>query len=805
MKRFLHIALAGALAFSAAAFVGCSEKGEVTAEIGVANGTDKILQSYQYEENEEKFMGALQDAFSVTAFRNEYESRQLIITPESDVQEYTVSAGDFRCGQNVLSAENFDIRHEYYHEVSSIYDSSSTMETGMYPDALLPMQTARDYGLAKIEKGENQGVYVTVYIPKEQAAGVYSGTLTVTLNGNTEYKVAATVTVLDYTLPDTVSLASCVPTQIGYIIDGEYDDTQEMYETYLDALKTFRLSGMYLSSYTPGGTITAEQAADYDAELAVEAAGDVSVSAYAIRVYESYSSEQGGNVLNEDYFQTYLRAYIDESIVSGVDLFEKAYVYMGNIIDEPDVGGFYERANYVCRQFDAQVEEAVLYAKSKGASSAVVDSLTNLRHVVTGAYSSNLTDVDTYCPTIDVIGTSADVEDYRALRETGKDYWWYSCTLPKIPYPTVHIDDNGVSSRLMGWMAKEYDVGGYLTWESAYYREYDGEVSQKITAQDCYDNVHRWPDAYGDGFFFYPGSIYGIYGPVHSMRLYTVRDGMEDYEALADLENIYASLGEKYGAALSAEGISDHISSTLYRGTRVYCTSGELEQAKELLGQLLVLADDGIAVSDFAVAADGTVSAKIYAENGAQVTLNGTALGFAGNVCAVSGKYDSFVLESGDASLSVPCVKVAVIDDFTDAADKFTVFGADQSADESAVIGASEEDGKPTVSVSVRAGDSAVSYAFADGAITSDTQTLYLGIYLGGTQEKIKVTLYLQGEQNRLSSLDTVYLAPGYNLIEIGRLCDADWSRLYNAKYLRLSFTGSGAFTLDFASLSKSE
>ena len=420
MKKFRNLfAVLTAAALAGTFFVGCSTEKKVGAEIGVANGSDKILQSYQYEETEERFMGSLKESYSVTAFRNEYESRQLIITPDGEVSDYNVTASDFRSGSNVLAAKNFDIRHEYYHPVTSIYDSSSEMETGMYPDALLPMQTARDYGLTKIEAGNHQGVYVTVYVPHDQAPGVYTGTFTVTLNGGTSLDVSASVAVLDYTLPDSVSLPSCIPTQIGYIIDGEFDDTQEMYEKYLEALNEFRLSGMYLSSYSPSGSVSVQAAATYDASLAVEAAQNEKVSAYAIRTYETYSAAQVGNILNEDIFQTYLRTYIDMSISSGVNLFAKAYVYMGSIIDEPDVGGFYTRANYVCRQFDAQLADAISYARSKGAPEAVQNSLAELPNIVTGAYSANLPDVDTYCPTVDVIGTSADVEDYRGLREDG--------------------------------------------------------------------------------------------------------------------------------------------------------------------------------------------------------------------------------------------------------------------------------------------------------------------------------------------------------------------------------------------------
>ncbi len=42
----------------------------------------------------------------------------------------------------------------------------------------------------------------------------------------------------------------------------------------------------------------------------------------------------------------------------------------------------------------------------------------------------------------------------------------------------------------------------------------------------------------GDGFLFYPGDDAGIDGPVASIRLKNLRDGMEDYEYFAILQQL---------------------------------------------------------------------------------------------------------------------------------------------------------------------------------------------------------------------------------------------------------------------------
>lgn len=796
MKKFTTAALAVLLGASVflGGCTGGSTVSDVKTTVRIANSADKILQSYDTSTTEgeafkARFEGMLKDTFSIKAYRNEYESAQLILTPDKDVKSYSVSVGDFKNGSAVLPASAFDVRHEYYHEVESIYDFDSEMQPGMYPDALLPMQTAKEYGLNKIEAGENQGVYITVKIPKDQAAGVYTGTISVDLDGKKE-TVSATVEVIDYTLPDTVSLKSCVPTQIGYFMNGELDDTQEMYEKYADALKEYRLGIHYLSSYYPSGSRTAQENAVYDAKLAVEAAKDVSVPSYAIRVFEKSDPQfTDGYVLNEEYFLIYLKAYVDVSMEYNVNLFEKAYVYMGNIIDEPDVGMFWDRANYACRQFDNVVAQAVSYAENKGAPAELVEDLKNLDNIVTGRYSDRLQDVQVYCPTIDVIGDSATVEDYQGLREQSKDYWWYSCTLPKIPYPTVHIDDNGVSSRLMGWMAKEYDVSGYLTWESAYYMDFDTNAATDVKGIDLYDNVHRWTDAYGDGFFFYPGKVFNLDGPVPAMRLFTVRDGMEDYEALNDLENRYAALSEKAGETLNADGALNEIYSRLYSNVKVYCTSQDILDAKDTLSALLLLAQKEVAVSDFVLSPDGTVTAKIYS-GGANVTLNGKQLSFENGFCEVSVK-GGFVLEADGITCDLGITEMKG----TAAFEVSDVKVYDESLNEAADAVTAAEEGVSAVIPAKGRMDLSLSKI----TFNKDTDSLLIGVWLDGDQ-KVKSSVAVYGE-NRSRIIDSVYLHPGYNILRFDRIGDLDWSAMLKGETLIFILDNTQPVTLRVVSM----
>ena len=117
--------------------------------------------------------------------------------------------------------------------------------------------------------------------------------------------------------------------------------------------------------------------------------------------------------------------------------------------------------------------------------------------------------------------------------------------------------------------------------------------------EDCYSTAERYPGTNGDGFLFYPGKPYGIEGPVGSIRLHSIRDGLEDYETIWQLRERYGELSEKYGVALSADDLLNHLTEKLYSGTKVYTNSALFAAARRSLAETLLaaLSPAGVAVS----------------------------------------------------------------------------------------------------------------------------------------------------------------------------------------------------------------
>jgi len=131
-----------------------------------------------------------------------------------------------------------------------------------------------------------------------------------------------------------------------------------------------------------------------------------------------------------------------------------------------------------------------------------------------------------------------------AQQAEGDEVWWYVTRYPHNPEITLSIDDESVKHRLLFWQQKLYNVDGFLyymvnEWEDAknWTKKYEHAVGTTVV------------DTYGNGVLIYPGGALQEYidkygsdgypGPIGSLRLESVRDGVEDYDYFTLLDNLY--------------------------------------------------------------------------------------------------------------------------------------------------------------------------------------------------------------------------------------------------------------------------
>ncbi len=168
-----------------------------------------------------------------------------------------------------------------------------------------------------------------------------------------------------------------------------------------------------------------------------------------------------------------------------------------------------------------------------------------------------------WCP----LTASYDPSQGDARRAEGEEFWWYVCTGPKAPYCTLFIDHPATEMRVWLWQTWQRDIAGILVWATNYWSSSAAYPDRK-EPQNPYRDPMSWVSGYstpdgarrpwgnGDGRFLYPPLAAAdgrptrsvVEGPVESIRLEMLRDGIEDYEYLAMLRRLLASRADALNA-----------------------------------------------------------------------------------------------------------------------------------------------------------------------------------------------------------------------------------------------------------------
>ena len=116
----------------------------------------------------------------------------------------------------------------------------------------------------------------------------------------------------------------------------------------------------------------------------------------------------------------------------------------------------------------------------------------------------------------------------------GDEAWWYVHQANTDPTPNVFVNYDPIQLRvLLGPMTHQADIDGFL-----YYRvdRWYGKGVLDDGPLSSWD-PRTWEDWAGDGSLFYPGAD----GPIPSIRLENIRDGLEDHNLLRTLEQAIES------------------------------------------------------------------------------------------------------------------------------------------------------------------------------------------------------------------------------------------------------------------------
>jgi hypothetical protein len=116
---------------------------------------------------------------------------------------------------------------------------------------------------------------------------------------------------------------------------------------------------------------------------------------------------------------------------------------------------------------------------------------------------------------------------YEQRKTAGDEVWIYTCLTPKGLYMNRFVDFPLIDTRLLHWANYKYKIPGYLHWGL---NAWHGDPFTKIEAN--YGSTTTAFSPPGDTHIVYKGAN----GPISSIRLEALRDGIEDYELLKLLE-----------------------------------------------------------------------------------------------------------------------------------------------------------------------------------------------------------------------------------------------------------------------------
>ena len=584
---------------------------------------------------------------NVSMIKSETEGGQIIITAGKDINSFSLRSGELKTADGkAFPLSNVDIYQQKYIKVNKKTDFNGVYSIGEYvPDMLLPMTISESYGENTVKKGDNQGIYVE-FDSTGVEDGLYTGNFVLDIDGEkTNIPVSVNVWNIEYTGRRTFK--SCFVMYQSSLLRGEFDTSDEVVNNYID----------FFLDYKINTCLHNKRRNDFDAygeswlESVVRTKDNLNYNSVYIpyQFPPSFNAYRGGVPTDEtEECLKYVTALA--KICTPDDMYiDYAYFYPFEL-DEADIDEVNNRAANAERMLSdgGDVDQMLALAVDRlkeddefnelreryGDEFAdhVLDSVLKIPTLFTNVnFMSEWVDDYTadFCPYLSVFGSGRVTEHYAAEAEKkNSEVWAYTCVGPTYPYPTFHIDDYNLGTRVSGWMEKCYGIDGYLYWAST--NGHNNLEWYKYINQ--YEDASRYEGADGDGYLVYPGKYYGSSKPLPSLRLVAYRDSMDDYDMLCVYENLLEKYYEKYNLGkLDFIDYVEDLYSDLFNSAIYNTDDSVLAEVRNKLAERIIALqnDDDIMFTE--TYENGKTVTKVYASvsslslNGKSV--NGTKIG----------------------------------------------------------------------------------------------------------------------------------------------------------------------------------
>ena len=460
------------------------------------------------------------EGLGVRLARNEYESLQLLVAAcGGELKNVRVEASDLRAGGGaVFSATNIDCdvmgyvelkRHAPY-KVGCMVPTNAAPgyarklykpDLGWWPDPILDFLDGVDISGADV-----QSFWIRVHCPQGQAAGSYSGKLTISADGVPPMKVPFKVRVNAFSVPRTSPLPLAITFSPGPNVQLENPDGQA-------AAAARRKDPLSPVNIWKGRMLEwGDFLADYYITMdSLYHSGNV-----RFEVLERLKRQGRLGLFNLGYWSY-------PASTNEADVAKWRTKTIGKLCasyDEAKARGLLDHAYlYGCDEIAEKYFPVIRIAirELKAAFPGVPISTTAGDHEF--GVGTALAEMDWFTP----LTPKFNMEKAERSRKAGHQVWWYICCGPHAPSANIFIECPASEVRLlMGAQSIRMRPDGFLYYQISIWNSVRCITSGPFTDWD----PRSWTTYHGDGSW----TCVGPDGkPLPTIRLENFRDGLEDF------------------------------------------------------------------------------------------------------------------------------------------------------------------------------------------------------------------------------------------------------------------------------------
>ncbi len=526
---------------------------------------------------------------SIHMAKGETEGDQLILTPQHQVASYCLEPSELVCGEHKIGADRISIYKQGY-----VYAANEDTDfpAAKYPDILIPLEKAVEYGETTIEAGMNQGITVEVTTDSQTAPGTYTGTFILDIDGEkTDIPVSVTVWDIDI----TESHLRCVDV-------AKHDTMQRGGEA-----STANIRNYY------------EDLLDYRMQITDLPFADISPERFGEELQRYYDNPRVNSIGLPDAFGMFGQCLLEAARLSAPDKLytDKLVCYDKNRDESWDQ----EEVLTAVKEYQKEMEEVITTLEQEGffdqpgyggIGGAFYQKLTasirDVKLIYTIGWNAAFEESGiTYC--VERLGGAccllpaagpayygdAEFSAYREYYENTEEWFHYV----NGSGPMIGSGRPNWNSALRYWGYAMYNMGvaGELTWGTTLYSVLDSNAEIQVQPRNWYEDGLSFPalGIYMDGFYTYPGNAYGMDTFLPSVRLAARRDGFEDYELIYRLAQLYDKpLREAYGSAYDMNDVLDWVFRKAVSGWRYYHDDDTLlfEMREDIVSLILLAESD---------------------------------------------------------------------------------------------------------------------------------------------------------------------------------------------------------------------